>query len=144
MKQLFSIIILLLAGFHLSAQRNIPPELEQRLQGKTKVTDIMKEVNRYYDYGKTNIAQKEDGEEEDWEGNDCHWWKKWEYWAMRRQNPDGSLANHRSKNYQAQKEVDRKHGAALRQAEENFRQNYKRPDETGRYDLRVEFRSCKD
>jgi photosystem II stability/assembly factor-like uncharacterized protein len=110
------------------AQRNFPLELQQNLQGKTKVVDIMKEVNKYYDFGRKNV-QNQDGVEDDWEGNDYHWWKKWEYWAMRRMNKDGELVNHRKKNYQAQQQVDTRFGNVLRTAEQEFKQNYQAPDE---------------
>jgi photosystem II stability/assembly factor-like uncharacterized protein len=129
MKKLLLILFIIMAAFSVTAQRKIPPELERRLQGKTKVTDIMHEVNQYYDFGRANISAEERGED-DWEGNDYKWWKKWEYWAMRRLNPDGTLANHKAKNYLAQTQIDNRFGNDLRTAEQNFRQNYQRPDET--------------
>ena len=130
MKKLLLFIAVLVTGYFAIAQRKVPPELELRLQGKTKVVDIMREVNTYYDYGRINVSD-EQGITEEWEGNDYKEWKKWEYWAMRRLNPDGTLANFRKKNYQAQKEVDTKFGNELRSAEENLRQNPQHPDEHG-------------
>ena len=124
-------IILFCFPFLINAQRNIPDDLQRRLQGKTRVADIMNEVNRYYDYGRANIAKDVNGEDEEWEGNDYQWWKKWEYWAMRRLNPNGTLANYRAKNYEAQRSIDARFGNELRAAEQNFRQNPHRPDETG-------------
>ena len=119
----FSAILLLLAS-SLLAQRHVPPELESRLRGKRKVADIMQVINQYYDFGRVNTHV--DGEDEDdWEGNDYAWWVKWSYWAMRRLNPDGTLANHRVKNYQAQQDVDARYGSALRNAEQQFRQNFR-------------------
>jgi photosystem II stability/assembly factor-like uncharacterized protein len=131
MKKIFLLSVFFLLGITVFAQRKIPAELQTRLQGKTKVVDIMREVNRYYDFGRANVTNEQGGEEE-WEGNDYQWWKKWEYWAMRRLNPDGTLANYRSKNYQAQQEVNNRFGALLEEAERNFRQSNYRPDETGR------------
>ena len=129
MKRIIVLVLsFLMLHFSLKAQRNIPVELENNLSGKTKVTDIMAEVNRYYDYGRKHVFD-EKGDKEEWEGNDYDWWKKWEYWAMRRLNPDGTLANWRTKNYRAQAQVDAKFGNALRTAEQNFKQNAKRPDE---------------
>ncbi len=128
MKKLLLILSLSIIYLYTNAQRNFPPELERMLQGKTKVLDIMQEVNKYYDFGKKNI-KNQDGEEDDWEGNDYQWWKKWEYWAMRRMNADGSLANHRKKNYEAQQLIDSKFGNVLRTAEQDFKQNYQIPNE---------------
>lgn len=131
MKKFFLAAIVFMLGISANAQRKIPPVLQSRLEGKTKVVDIMQVVNEYYDYGRANVTN-EQGEEEEWEGNDYSWWKKWEYWAMRRLNPDGTLANHRAKNYLAQQDVNNRFGGELQSAEQNFRQNYRRPDETGR------------
>lgn len=121
---------ILLAGLCTHAQRKIPPELERNLQGKTRVTDIMREVNLYYDYGRKNVSEYP-GQEYEFEANDYQWWKKWEYWAIRRQNPDGTLANYRVRNYLAQQQTDQKFGNELRTAEQQFRQSDRRIDETG-------------
>lgn len=129
MKRLFLITVFFFLGITVFAQRKIPAALQARLQGKTKVADIMREVNQYYDYGRANV-QDEQGREEEWEGNDYQWWKKWEYWAIRRLNPDGTLANYRAKNYQAQQDVNNRFGAVLQEAEENLRQSNYRPSET--------------
>ncbi len=128
MKKIYFLFMMILAGLSVSAQRKFPPELERRLQGKSKVVDIMQEVNQYYDFGKANITS-ENGLEEEWEGNDYQWWKKWEYWAMRRLNPDGTLGDHRARNFVAQNEVNAKFGNILKTAEENFRNNSQRPVE---------------
>ncbi len=128
-KYLFAAIFFLL-GLSANAQRKIPQELQIRLQNKTKVVDIMREVNEYYDFGKANL-QNEQGGEEEWEGNDYNWWKKWEYWAMRRLNPDGTLGNHRRRNAVAQDDINRRFGTELETAAQSFRNNYRRPDETG-------------
>lgn len=131
MKKIFFAVVVFMLGISVNAQRKIPAELQTRLQGKTKVVDIMQVINEYYDYGRANVTN-EQGEEEEWEGNDYNWWKKWEYWAMRRLNPDGTLANFRARNYLAQEDVNRRFGSQLQAADQNFRQNYRRPDETGR------------
>jgi photosystem II stability/assembly factor-like uncharacterized protein len=128
MKKLLIILTFSLLCFYAKAQRNFPPELERMLQGKTKVVDIMHEVNKYYDFGKKNVTNQS-GESDDWEGNDFHWWKKWEYWAMRRLNANGELVNHRKKNYEAQQQIDTKFGNTLKNAEQEFRQNYQAPNE---------------
>ena len=120
MKRLLFLIILFFS-FHLqsSAQRRFPDELVNRLQGKTKPADIMNEVNLYYDFGRANNV-KEPGED-DFESNDYHWWKKWEYWARRRLNPDGTLADYKAMNYLAWQNVEARFGPQLRQAEETFK-----------------------
>ena len=120
MKQiLFLIIVFLLMQFQSLAQRRFPDELLRQIQGKTKLADIMDAVNRYYDFGRANIV-KEPGED-DFESNDYEWWKKWEYWARRRQNPDGTLADYRAMNYLAMQHVEAKFGPQLKQAAESFK-----------------------
>lgn len=104
----------------IAAQRNIPAVLEARLQGKSKVTDIMKIVNEYYDYGRANIAKNSGNDDVDWEGNDYHWWKKWEYWAVKRLLPDGTLAPYQSLNYEAKIQTELKHYSALRSTEQQL------------------------
>lgn len=128
MKKLLLALGFFLLGNALYAQRNIPAALENRLRGKTKVTEIMQEVNQYYDYGKRNVFD-ENGKEQEWEDNDYDWWKKWEYWAIRRLNPDGTLANHRTRNYQAEQQVAQKFGPVLQTARDNFRSSNYIPDE---------------
>ncbi len=108
------------------AQRRFPAELVRNIQGKTRLADIMKEVNRYYDFGRVNIT-KSPGED-DFESNDYEWWKKWEYWARRRLNPDGTLADYKTLNFQAKKTVDAKFGPQLKQAAESLK-NSSPPDE---------------
>ena len=96
-KILFLGILFLFIHTLLLAQRRVPQELIIKIQGKTKLADIMTEVNRYYDFGRANI-QKSPGED-DFESNDYEWWKKWEYWERRRLNPDGTLADYRTLNF---------------------------------------------
>ncbi|MES2776184.1 MAG: sialidase family protein [Bacteroidota bacterium] len=122
MKQIFILLLLFVFVQKISAQRNIPPALEARLQGKNKVTDIMREVNAYYDFGRANLAPK-GSSETDWEGNDYHWWKKWEYWAIKRMYPDGTLAPHQSLNYDARIKTELKHYPALRSTEQQVKTN---------------------
>lgn len=129
------IIIMLLLGWMsipLWAQRNIPPELARRLEGKSRVVDIMQEVHAYYDYGRANMGAF--GAEEQFEGSEYQRWKKWEYWAMRRLNPDGTLANWRKKNYEGQLQANQRFAAQLDSAEQQAnrdRTNGWRPNERG-------------
>jgi photosystem II stability/assembly factor-like uncharacterized protein len=119
MKKLFLLVsIFSLTWFNSHGQRRIPPELNARLTGKTKVVDIMAEVESYYDYGRANIPAGDPG---DFEYNDYEWWKKWEYWAMRRLLPDGKLADHRAMNYLAKQETETKFGNQMRSEVSQFR-----------------------
>jgi photosystem II stability/assembly factor-like uncharacterized protein len=107
------ILILFCCFTTLQAQRNLPAELEQRLQGKTKVEDIMNTVRNYYGIVRgDNITNEGD----QFENNDYHWWQKWEYWAMRRLTPDGKLADYRTLNYRAAKNVEAKFSSQLQSA----------------------------
>ncbi|MEO7313348.1 MAG: hypothetical protein ABIX01_23395 [Chitinophagaceae bacterium] len=112
-------LVFLLSAFiflqETAAQRNIPPALEARLEGKSKLADIMKEVNSFYDNGRKNVASN--GDEDNWEGNDYNWWKKWEYWAIKRLMPDGTIAPYQSLNYDARIKTELKHYDALRSTE---------------------------
>ncbi len=97
-------IILLMLGFAGTgqAQRDLPPELELRLRGKTNVEDIMTIVRNYYGIergDKTNAGSQ-------FESNEYHWWQKWEYWAMRRLLPNKTLADYKALNYLAAQEMD--------------------------------------
>ena len=112
---LFLSILIFTLYLQSSAQRRFPDELVSRIQGKTKLVDIMREVNNYYDFGRQNV-EREPGEDE-FESNDYHWWKKWEYWARRRLNPDGTLADYKGMNYLARKDVEARFGEQLRKAE---------------------------
>ncbi|MFZ4058229.1 MAG: WD40/YVTN/BNR-like repeat-containing protein [Ferruginibacter sp.] len=105
MKTLHFILLFLLYTSlnEVQAQRKIPEALQRQLIGKTKVVDIMHEVELYYQNGTANLGVA--GDEEAFEGNDYDRWKKWEYWAMRRLNPDGTLANFNKKNYEATEQV---------------------------------------
>lgn len=128
-------LCMLLAGcccLPLLAQRNIPPELARRLEGKSRVVDIMQEVNTYYDYGRANIGTR--NEEEAFEGSEYQRWKKWEYWAMRRLNPDGTLANWRKKNYEGQLQANQRFATELDSAERQSTRDHAtgwRPNERG-------------
>jgi hypothetical protein len=70
MLQKIVLAAVLVGGMFIStyAQKNIPPALAQRLEGKTKVVDIMQEVNAFYDYGRA-IPNAADAEEA-FEGNE--------------------------------------------------------------------------
>ncbi|MDB5202865.1 MAG: hypothetical protein JWQ27_2274 [Ferruginibacter sp.] len=120
MKRLL-LFIMAICGLCLAAvaQRNSPPELLQRLVGKTRVTDVMREVNQYYDFGRAHLSD-EGNDEDDFEGNDYDWWRKWEYWAMRRLLPNGDLANYKALNYLAAQQVEARFGQQLQDARQSL------------------------
>jgi photosystem II stability/assembly factor-like uncharacterized protein len=134
MLQKIVLAAVLVGGMFIStyAQKNIPPALAQRLEGKTKVVDIMQEVNAFYDYGRA-IPNAADAEEA-FEGNEYKRWKKWEYWAMRRLNPDGTLANFKKANYLAIQQTEQRFAQQLDAARQQVARdeaNNWRPNELG-------------
>jgi hypothetical protein len=123
MKRIYFLMLMtMLFNIAADAQRNVPAELERRIAGKTKVVDIMREVNAYYDNGRANISQNAN-DDDDFEGNDYDWWKKWEYWAVRRLMPNGDIANHRALNNQALAETEARWGNQLQFARTSLRAN---------------------
>ncbi len=123
MKRIIILTILLsIASIGAWAQHNVPAELERHIAGKTKVVDIMREVNAYYDNGRANLSATAN-EDEEFEGNDYDWWKKWEYWAMRRLMPNGELANHRGLNIAALEQTEARWGSQLQFARTSLRAN---------------------
>ncbi len=90
-------ILLMATNGHLQAQVNIPEELQQRLQGKNKLKEIMKEVDAYYlrirlaDKVRENKINTIDEEVEP--DDDYARWKRWEWYMSSRLAPDGSFVN---------------------------------------------------
>jgi hypothetical protein len=124
MKRIYFLTLMtLLFNIAANAQRNVPAELERRIAGKTKVVDIMREVNAYYDNGRANISTNANDEDHDFEGNDYDGWKKWEYWAMRRLMPNGDLANHSALNIAALEQTEARWGNQLQFARTSLRAN---------------------
>jgi photosystem II stability/assembly factor-like uncharacterized protein len=121
MKKIVLINCLLLLAVMVQAQKDIPAELERRLQGKARVADIMAEVHAYYDYGRAHRQESESRDEEEFEGSSYDWWRKWEYWAMKRMNPDGTLANHKARDFRAIQEVDARFGNQVNAAMQSLR-----------------------
>jgi photosystem II stability/assembly factor-like uncharacterized protein len=117
MKQILFVIAFTCTVAGSFAQRKVPAELQTRLEGKTKVRDIMREVESYYDSGRRYVPSNSIQE---FESNNYHWWKKWEYWAMRRMNADGKIADYKWKNYQALQSVESSFAAELLKARADF------------------------
>ena len=111
MKRILIIVVLFCCcSSILKAQRNLPPELERNLQGKTKVEDIMNTVRNYYGILRGDNLTNEGDQ---FENNEYHWWQKWEYWAMRRLLPNGKLADYKTLNYLAAEKTEAKFAAQL-------------------------------
>ena len=93
----------------LQAQKFIPADLQQRLQGKTKLADIMQIVDAYYDNGsRTNI----NGPIE--ESNAYVHWKRWEWWMSSHLDVNGNFVrNIKQLNYDALNETDRRWSAEI-------------------------------
>jgi photosystem II stability/assembly factor-like uncharacterized protein len=83
-------VVFLLTGIGIKAQvKDIPQALKIKLQGKTKLSDIMIEVDYYY----TNQGKKDNGKEvEEGESSYQHW-KRWERWMSSHLDVNGDFIN---------------------------------------------------
>ena len=117
---LYVIMIVCCLPGRVAAQRAIPAELQEQLRGKTKLPDIMRVVDAYYDEGKKNLEAREAtaGEEE---ANDYIHWKRWEWWMSSHLDANGNFVSNINRLSQtALSAEDRKWNAAIGDA---FRQN---------------------
>ena len=79
-KKLVLLVLLFINNFSFAQN---PAELKQRLSGKTKLTDIMKEVDLFYkDEQGNSLIPTENGEKE-FENNYLRW-MRWEYYQSSR------------------------------------------------------------
>jgi photosystem II stability/assembly factor-like uncharacterized protein len=74
--------------FFVATGQKVPPELQQRLAGKTKLVDIMHEVDLYYDFGRAPSLKQKTGEE--FENAYIHW-KRFEYLNASRLDANGNI-----------------------------------------------------
>lgn len=89
----------------LHAQRNIPADLRQQLQGKTKLADIMQVVDAYYQNGQR--VTNNGGEVE--ESNPYIHWKRWEWWMSSHLDDQGNIVrNLNQANYTAMQASERR------------------------------------
>lgn len=104
------ILIVLFFWTSLKAQK-VPPALAVKLQGKTTVQEIMKEVDAYYEGpGKTERSKvNSEGEFED----DYLKWKRWEWWMLSHLDDEGKFVNSNKKNFEATRQADEKWGHLL-------------------------------
>lgn len=84
------IIILLLCFIMKGVQSQVPDALKVRIEGKTKLTDIMREVEDFYKDDKDAHQEKESNNEEEFE-NDYLRWKRWEYYNSSRLDENGNI-----------------------------------------------------
>ncbi|MEO7265447.1 MAG: 3-coathanger stack domain-containing protein [Ferruginibacter sp.] len=88
MKKIILIFILYIAAFGSYGQ--VPDALKQRIAGKTKLTDIMREVEIFYANDKDATQLKKNNEEGEFE-NDYLRWKRWEYYNSSRLDENGNI-----------------------------------------------------
>jgi hypothetical protein len=111
------IVVLLLTQTSTDAQpKFIPDALKAKLQGKTKLVDIMKVVDKFYteeQEGK-NIIKKDNEEQE--EENAYNHWKRWEWWMSSHLDANGGFVNINQRNAEALNAVDQKWNAEINRA----------------------------
>ena len=90
MKYVF-ILIALVCSAVTFAQKNLPTALAARLQGKTTVQEIMKEVDAYYE-GEGKAQRSKIKDEERFE-DDYVFWKRWEWWMLSHVDGEGEFVN---------------------------------------------------
>jgi photosystem II stability/assembly factor-like uncharacterized protein len=102
-----------------TAQKNIPDALKRKLAGKTKLPEIMKEVDEYYaNEGKAEINTDNDEDED--EANAYVHWKRWEWWMSSHLDGNGNFVKNINKlNLQGLSESDRKWNAVIDAAVQN-------------------------
>jgi hypothetical protein len=107
MKYVF-ILIALVCSAVTFAQKNLPTALAARLQGKTTVQEIMKEVDAYYE-GEGKAQRSKIKDEERFE-DDYVFWKRWEWWMLSHVDGEGEFVNINKKNFDATQDANQKWG----------------------------------
>lgn len=103
--KIWMLIALFILPFAVQAQREIPADLRQQLQGKTKLADIMQVVDAYYQNGER--INDNDGDEE--EANPYIHWKRWEWWMSSHLDANGNIVrNINQMNYSAMQATERR------------------------------------
>lgn len=105
---LFTIFIL--SSLTVVSQKT-PPELASRLQGKTTITEIMREVDDFYQGAGKNLRYQANSREivED----NYLFWKRWEWWMLSHLDENGKFVNIAKKNWEATNKVDQKWGGLI-------------------------------
>ncbi|MES2774019.1 MAG: 3-coathanger stack domain-containing protein [Bacteroidota bacterium] len=91
----------------------IPATLKTRLVGKTRLKEIMKEVDAFYQAEKLLEAQKKtagthDSDEEEEEENAYLHWKRWEWYMSGRLGPNGEFVDVKEQLWQAYETASKK------------------------------------
>lgn len=86
-KRVMLFLLLLIGAGTIQAQiKNIPDALKRRLEGKTKLADIMIQVEDYYDH--EGLADKRKYNEEE---SGYQHWKRWEWWMKSHLDGNGNF-----------------------------------------------------
>lgn len=120
MKQPFFIGLLLLFFTVQSYAQHTPPALEQKIQGKKNLKEIMTEVEKYYaeeEAERENLKRTDpalfqnnhEAEEEEFENGLLHW-KRWEWFNQSRLKENGDLEDVQEKTYTAWKKTNQQYG----------------------------------
>lgn len=119
LKRVFLFGLLLLMGIGLEAQiTDIPDALKIKLQGKTKLAAIMKEVEDYY----ANAGRNEHGNEAAEGESSYQHWKRWEWWMSSHLDANGDFINISKANRKALDSLNAKWANSLREEASRFRQ----------------------
>ncbi|MBL7727719.1 MAG: hypothetical protein JNM68_08540, partial [Dinghuibacter sp.] len=103
-----------------SAQRTIPDALKRKLEGKTKLTEIMKEVDEYYTSGE---GRNETGSGEAESKPYVHW-KRWEWWVSSHLDAQGNFIKNINKlNYDALTASEQQWASEINKTIQNAAQN---------------------
>lgn len=86
-KLLFIIWLFFIADM---AQAQLPDALQQRIAGKTRLADIMLEVDLFYRNDKDALVEKNNNKQVEFE-NDYLRWKRWEYYNASRLDEQGNV-----------------------------------------------------
>jgi hypothetical protein len=116
------VFFLLFLSFHAiaAAQRNIPDALKAKLEGKTKLPEIMKEVDEYYTVGE---GKNETGSGEEESKPYVHW-KRWEWWISSHLDANGNfIKNINRLNYEALNAVEQRWASEINRVIQNTGSN---------------------
>lgn len=84
-------ILPVLLFYFMAFGQKVPAGLQQRLAGKTKLADIMKEVDQFYDFGRSpSLLKAGQNPGEEFENDYIHW-KRFEYLNASRLDAEGNI-----------------------------------------------------
>jgi photosystem II stability/assembly factor-like uncharacterized protein len=123
---LFSFVFCSMIAIAQPVVDQVPTELLARLQGKSTLKAIMKEVDGFYKEENDNGRNKKFGNSEDEKDEDALLqWKRWEWYMSSRLGPNGEFVNINEKMLAAyeQDKISNPTGFASRNGMENFTSN---------------------